>query len=283
MKQRYNTKDKEYQVYTDFFIRYKMASRVLNPNDMPGIDSIFFDKQNITIELLTRLGDQHGKYLQGKTETTAYLPYLELRLIEIDKRFKAYQKQRLDTGYDEPQDMPKHLLEEKLNYQARLDVTDVEIENLTKRLKSVKDEDEKKEDDHVLEYGLLGNGRFWGTQAPTLDLMNVLRFIDGQKISQTADGLLILNDTRSPYSGMSVACYRALCNTWRDVQKKLNRERLKKLQLKAKEQGLPMPAHLPARGPIKVSKNSLLAWPSGVKNYLTEPEESSVSIKRTKK
>ncbi len=282
MKQRYTTKDKEYQTYTDFYIRYKMSSRVLNPNDMPNMDSIFFDKENITTELLTRIGDQFGKYFRGNTETTAYIPYLELRLAEIEERFKAYQKQRVNTGYPEPQEMPKELLKEKLNWQARLDVTDVEIENLTKRLKSFKDEDEKKEEDHVLEYGLLGNGHFWGSQAPTLDLINILKEIDGQRITQTSEGLLIINDSRSLYSGMSVANYRALCNTWRDVQKKRSREKLKALQLKAREEGLPMPAHLPARSPVKVSKNSLPAWPEGIKNYLEEPEESSTVIKRTK-
>lgn len=285
MKQKYTTKDPEYQTYTNFYIRYKMGSRVLNPNDTPGMDSIFFDKENITTELLTRLGDQFGKYFRGSSEVTAYVPYLELRLIEIDERFKAYQRQRVNTGYPEPTDMPKHLLEEKLNYEARLDITNVEIEFLTKKLKAFTDVEEEKIEGECLEYGCLGNGRFHGTHAINQDLINVLKEIDGQRITQTTDGLLIINDSRSPYSGMSVASYRGIiCNQFRDERKKIEREKLKRLKVRAREEGLPVPSHTPARSPIKVSKSSLPAWPEeGVRNYLTEPEEdSSSSMKRTK-
>lgn len=285
MKQRYTTKEKEYQTYTDFYIRYKMSSRVLNPNDVPGMDSIFFDKENITTELLTRIGDQHGKYMRGGSEQTAYITYLELRLAEIDKRFKAYQKQRVNTGYPEPTEMPKELLKEKLNYQARLDVTDVEIEFLTKKLKAFTDAEENKTDGEVLEYGLLGNGRYHGTHATNPDLINVLKEIDGQRITQTSSGLLIINDLRSPYSGMSVTDYRELCAVWYQQDKIHRNRKLKALKARAKEEGLPVPSHLAARAPCKVSKSSLLTWPEGVRNWLEDPEEdsSSSSMKRTKK
>jgi hypothetical protein len=284
---RYNTKDAEYQIYTDNFIRYKMQSNILNSGDMPGMDTIFFDRENIKSELLTRVGDENGKYLRGKRESTAFIPYLEIQLEAIEQKWKDYQKRKLNSGYPKPTEWPKELLNEKLKFQARLDVTQSEVDALTKKLKEFKDVEEQKTDNNVLEYGCIGHGHFHGTRAADPDLINTLKEIDGQTISQTGDGLLIINDSRSIYFGLSVADYRGkVCKQFINEQRQRDREKLKKLQLKAREEGLPLPKQLVARGPVKISKSSLPPWPEGCRNYLTDPEEersSSYTPRRTKK
>lgn len=285
MKRRYEQKDKEYEVWNNFFIRYKMGSRIFNPNDTPGMDSIFFDKENITTELLTRIGDQFGKYMRGKTVNTAYIPYLNSMLEEIEKRFKAYQIKRVSAGYSEPTEMPKELLKEKLNYQARLDITDLEIENLTKRLKSFTDIAETKTDGDVLAFGLQGSFHLLGTHASNPDLMDTIREIDGQNCSLLPSGILIISDKRSPYNGLEVKTYRELCQTWKEEQKAKEKAKLKKLQIQCEEEGKLKPTRLPVRFGVRYSLSSLPAFPEGVRNYLTEPEEdssSSSSMKRTK-
>jgi hypothetical protein len=283
---RYTSKQKDYQTYTDFYRRYKMASNILNQSGTPDINSVFFDKVNIKTELLTRIGDQYGKYQRGGSEMTAYLPYLNKMLEIIEERFKAHQKQRLNAGYAEPTEMPRELLKEKLNYEARLDITNVEIEFLAKRLKTFTDVEEAKTDGEVLQFGCVASCHFHGTQALTIDLINILKEIDGQKIGQTSSGLLIIRDERSPYNGMSVADYRGtICNQFLAERKALDRERLKKLKALAREEGLPIPHQLSPRGPVKVSKSSLPKWPDSVRNYITEPEtedSSGTIMKRTK-
>lgn len=285
MKKRYEPKHPYHDIYNDYLCKFLRDSVILNTGreEIANENTVILDTPNTKLELLRRIGNQFGLYQRGGGELVADIPYNKSKLNEVEERWKAWKRQKLNEGKDEPTEYPKHLLEAKLKLEAKLDTLEREVEVLTKKLTEIREADESKTDGEVLEYGLLGNGKFWGSQAPTLDLMNVLRFIDGQKISQTKDGLLIINDERSIYSGMSVANYRNLCNIWRDTQKKKAREKLKVLQVKAREEGGLIPSHLAARAPFKISKNSLPDWPEGVRNYLEEPEESSTIMKRTKK
>ncbi len=129
--------------------------------------------------------------------------------------------------YSEPTEYPPHILEAKLKTEARIDIFLKEVEVLQKKLSEIKEAEDEIIDGECLAFGLRAEGKFFGTRAPTEDLMNVLRSIDGQRTALTKDNLLIINDTRSPYNGMSVASYRALCNVWKAEGKKMERERLK--------------------------------------------------------
>lgn len=287
MKRRYEQKHPYYEIWNDFVTKYQRDSVILNQGNegIANANTIILDTQNTKLELLRRIGDQKGQYIRGGGFLVADIPYNEGKLNEVEERFKAWKRQKVNEGRNEPTEYPKHLLEEKLKLEAKLDTLNREVEVLTKKLSEIREAEETKTDSEVLAYGLLGSGHFWGSQAPTLDLMNVLRFIDGQKITQTKDGLLIINDERSIYSGMSVANYRALCNVFYQGQKQKNRDKLKALQIKARAEGGLVPSHLAARAPVRISKNSLPDWPEGVKNYLEEPDDSSstTELKRTKK
>lgn len=285
MKQRYDTKHPHYEAYTDFFMRYKVESNILNAGaqSRPSAYTVLWDKVNIENEILKRVGDSKGKYMQSGLENTAYIPFVEMQLNEIDRRFKTYQRKRLNMGYSETDEMPSDLLKEQLKKQARLDVIKSEVEVLNKKLKEYTDVIEKDEDERVLEYGLQGSGVFHGTKAKNPDLINVLKEMDGQRLELNADGLLIIKDKRSPYNGMSVADFRALCVVYKQMRREQDRAKLKRLQAEAREQGLPVPQQLPAHSLKKVNKKSLPDWPEGVRNYLEVNEDSESSLTRTKK
>jgi len=282
MKKRYDTKSPYHEVYNNFYCRYQNESSILNTgrNEIPSAHSIFYDRENIKIELLRRIGDQKGQYFKEGRQSTAYIPFVEMKLAEIEERFENHKRHRVNEGYIEPKEMPKELLKERLQFEARLDVLNGECDILQKKLKEYADIEEIESASHVLEYGLQGSGHFHGTKASDPDLINVLKEIDGQRITQTESGLLIINDKRSPYSGMSVADYRSLCNVYKEQLRAADKAKLKQLQIESKERGELVPEHLPFRTPHKVSLKSLPAWPEGVKNHLMYEEESS-SLRKT--
>jgi hypothetical protein len=101
-------------------------------------------------------------------------------------------------------------------------------------------------------------------------MINVLKEIDGQIITQTEEGLLIINDPRSPYSGLSVFEYYALCKVYYSQQKQKERDKLKQVQEQCRLEGKTVPNHLGVQAPHKVSRSSLPKFPAGVKNWLKE-------------
>ena len=57
------------------------------------------------------------------------------------------------------------------------------------------------EDSKLLRYGPVGTGR--------IGEGNVLCILDGQTVKPNSEGILAIDDDRSPYNGMTVADYKA--------------------------------------------------------------------------
>jgi hypothetical protein len=264
----------DYPVYNNAVDMYSIQSDILNGGGMaPGLHSILMTKDNMTGLLIELEGDKDGDFRRDDEYERAAIPFIKGKLKELEKRFIEYQNSQVKQGYEEPCEMPQRMLDEFYTLQARLTVLIAESEELRKRLQVYKDKEQQEDDSKVLFYGLQG----WATFHTDPRLLNILQFIDRQRITQTEDGLLIINDNRSPYSGMSVADYRSLCKTYYEQQKIKEREKLKQVQEECRIEGNPIPNHLGAHALHRVSRESLIPWPDGVKNYLAK--ESSPFIK----
>lgn len=255
----------DFPVYNNAVDLYLVQSDILNGGSMNiGLHSIIMTKGNMEGLLIEIVGDKDGNFRRDNEYQRAAIPFIKSKIRELEKRFVAYQSAQLKEGYEEPEVMPQRMLDEYYTLQARLTVLLAEAEELTKRLQLYKDAEQKEDDSKVLQYGLRG----WATFHTDPRLLNILQYIDGQRITQTEEGLLIINDPRSPYSGMAVADYRALCKVFFEQQRQKERDKLKLVQGQCRAEGKPVPNHLGAHGMTKVSRESLPKFPASVKNWL---------------
>jgi hypothetical protein len=234
---------KDYPLYNDTVDRLMLQSAVLNSGSdtRPSVHTIFWDETTVRGYLMEIEGDKDGQYFQSGEYYTAKKVKVLVELKKIEDAFVRYKKRRLGEGYEEPTEMPNEMLNEYYTWQARLTVLEAESEFLHKKLKEYTDKKQSEDDNRVLAFGLQGHGKFHGIRASNPDLENVLREMDGQKIAFSAEGVLIISDSRSPYNGMAVFDYRKLCDEWRkDLTKK------------------------------KILRSFRPAWPTGAKNYLEE-------------
>jgi hypothetical protein len=276
-------KEKEYgtnvnATYSESYVGFRNASKILNAERIPNVHSIIADKETMSSLLIELVGNNNGEYMEDGDWRTAFIPTTRGKLGIIKAEFEARKKQARNEGRQELTAMPDDLLVRKYTQEARLDVYLEEKDLLEERLKALAEVKEER-DNKMLVYGLQGTGKFWGTGAPSKELVRVLHFIDGQECGQTADGLLIIIDDRSPYRGMAVVDYRVLCMEWYKSRKQMAKEKLKIAQAEARERGIPLPGSY-AMPNVKVPLSSLPKWPSGVRNWLKA--ESSTARVRTK-
>jgi hypothetical protein len=265
------TKFPEYNKAVD---RYMMASKVFNggADKIPSVHTVFFDKRNMEAYMLELSGDpESGKYIKrGGEVVLALIPSHKARLNEIAKQFEKYKVNRVNQGFEEPSEMPKELLSELYDTSAKLTVYEGEYEELSKHLSEYADEEHENDDDKVLQWGLRQHGKLRNNQ---------LESIDSQRCSQTEDGIIIIDDARSPYNGMAVSDYRKLARQWQLDREDADRKKLLRVQAEAKEKGERIPQALPVKSMHRVNINSLPKWPEFAKTHLINSDSDSFITK----
>jgi hypothetical protein len=263
----------KFPVYNNAVDRYMVESDILNGGNMkPNIHTVIMVRENMQGLLIELEGDNDGVFIRDGNYERAAIPFIKTKIREIENKFTDYQDQQVKEGYEMSEVMPIQMLNEYYEHQARLTVRQAEADELRRRLQVYKDREQKEADSTFLQYGLRGIAHFWGFEAPDKSMINVLKEIDGQRITQTSDGLLIINDPRSPWSGISVCDYRVLVKAFFESERQRENEQLKKVQEQCKADGKAIPNHLGAHGMRKIRRESLPKWPEGVKNWLAKDE-----------
>lgn len=289
MKKRYNNKHQYFPLYDSYCDGFLMESVILNGGNDKRItvNTIFWDKENCRKVLQEYRGDEQGLWKRRGEETIAHIPNAKYELAQVEKAFVRYQTNRVNLGYAKSDEYPFELLDKKLYWEARLDVMDAEVEALEKKIASFVEKVEETDDSKVLAYGLQGSGKCWGSTAPSRNLTRVMKIIDGQNVYLTGDGLLIIKDSRSPYNGMALVDYRALCVQWQSDRKVQARAKLVQIQAECKSKGFPVPESFvfPFK---KVDKKSLPPFPANAVNHLekqevNEDKEDSSKLTRSRK
>ena len=243
MEKRYNKNDKDFPIYMDFLINYKVGSFILSPNNqsaIAGSHTFFRTKENLKAELFKIIGNEKQKYLDSWNDWQfAYLPSAINELKEIEEEFISFSEQKVNMGFVKPTEYPKNLLLKKLKTEARHDILILEKERIEKELSEYKEVDEQKSESAILKDGAKGIGR---------TLNSVLVEIDGLKVSKNDEGNLILNDDRKPeWKGYLVSDYyifvvdifkRACNQKQKEIQVQIDKGELKESEIsKGKKQG----------------------------------------------
>ncbi len=258
----------KYPFYNDLVDRYMQQSEILNGGSMQiGVHSTIWDKEAILGHIAQIEGDEKGLYLRNGEKHMAYKPFVQMKLDQLESDFEEFKRSRRNQGHEIPEVMTPKMLEQYYTYKARMTVIEEELAELNKRLKSYTSEEQKEDDSMLLKYGLQEVSKCHGLNAEDPSLIDVLKIIDGQKVEMTEDNVLIINDSRSPYSGMLVSDYRKLCKQWKNEVKQIQLDEFVKIQDRCRAEGLPIPK-IPIRALRKVSKGSLPKWPEWAVNHL---------------
>lgn len=267
MKREFAPRDK-YPVYYDEIDKLMVNSQILNGGSMRiNTHTTLWDKENIKAQLLELCGEEDGYYLLNGKLAHAVIPSLLKRLAEMEKRFEYYKETCKNEGRKMPETMPTDMLTDFYKIKARITVAEEEENMLRKQLQKFENKEIAKDDSRVLEYGLQCVATFHGTRAEDPRLMNVIKEIDGQTVKQTKDGYLVIDDSRSPYTGMLVSDYRKLAEQWREQVRQKEANAFKLLCESYKEQGLRIPAGASVTGISPVPRSELPEFPKWAKKY----------------
>jgi hypothetical protein len=233
---------KSYPAYNNTLDHLIMNSSILNndANDIHSVHSTMWNRSSLEYYLAQRIGDEDGFIVLNGRKELASMPFVKGQLDQLDKNFAQFKADKVKAGFKVPDLMPAHLMEEYYTLHARLTCLQMEAENLQKRLSEFKDAEDEESDSMLLKYGLQARGKLHD---------GILVLIDGQKCEQTREGIIIINDPRSPYTGMAVEDYRELCKTFQASRKENEKNRLRQLQREAKEKGNNIPKQLPVSAP----------------------------------
>jgi hypothetical protein len=256
---RYRTE--QHPLYDNLIVKFRNGSSILNPEKIPSVHSIMWDRSTLLSYLRTYKGsEKDGTYKGSEKEyVMAIIPGIEEQLKALEDAFAGYQLQRTDQGFAKPEDWPKELLDKKLQLEAKLDVAKEELAKIEGKLNSMREKEENADDSKVLKYGPVCTGRLF---------QGILVELDSQIIGKI-DDTLIIRDKRSPYNGMAVADYRDLSRRWLAEIRRADAEILKQRQAKALSEGRPVPRSHSSISPVTRVKRELLPmWPVGIQNYL---------------
>lgn len=231
----------KFAIYNNEVDKLMIESNILNggSSGIPSAYTIFWDRNNCLDELFKIEGDANGKYISENKTSPCLKSQVQKLLDQIDSKFISYKESRVKQGYESPTEMPELMLTEFYRLHAKMTVLDAEADELRKRLKSFDESKKQEDDDKVLMYGPLGAGKLKD---------GILVRIDGQKVTESKDGIMVINDERSPYSGMSVVHYRRLCREYQ-ASKDHSGKYVKALR--------------------RVSRERLPEWPEWAINYAT--------------
>ena len=187
-----------YPVYSDAFDRGRINSEILNPTKNAGVHTEFLDKKTLELMKYKYKGDEEG-WVNLPEQDLGHIPAQHQHLADIEKKFEDIQQTAVNEGRYPLDKMPPELFREKLLAFAKVDVMLEELELIDKMIQEWKEPVKELETAMVLKYGPRGTGRL---------RFGIVDVLDGQKCGQTADGLLIITDPKSPYRHMAVADYR---------------------------------------------------------------------------
>lgn len=175
-------------------VRRHSISSAMSMNDKNGLER--------TLAYLKGSKRHPGQYFNPEAATwnESLLPRTKKKLQEVEESFKSYQLEKVNWGLRKPKEWPEHLLNERYEAEARLDVVMAEIDHVEKKLKDWTEKENKK---RVLPRGL----QQAAIGVPILE-------IDGQNVSKMK-GILVIDDDYSPYDGMAVFDYRDMANKWK--------------------------------------------------------------------
>ena len=254
----------DFPAYNNALNYLLVNSNILNTgNDLPSVHSEFWDKQNIIFHIAELQGDSDGNYIHQGSKLKALIPLTQVKIDVLKKKFEEIKKVKVKQGYAAPQIMSKEIMDEFYSLNARLTCHEAELEFLKKKLEEYTDKDQKEDDNLMLVYGL---------QAYCKLYENILISIDGQKVSEI-DGIMVIDDKRSPYHGLAVEHFRELVKRYQADRKKANQEKLLRMQEEARSKGNFVPKQLPVKSPSRVSISSLPPYPMEYKNYLIEKKQ----------
>ena len=208
-------KDKRYNVYHDEIDRLMINSQILNGGkEKPSIHTIFWDKQNIQGQLLTIIGNNKGLYKRENTEHIAFIPFVQLKLQELEDKFQKHCKQQTRQGHSRPKEMPPDMLKERLLLEAQLIVYQEEVVELQRRLKLNTDKEQEISYSNVLKSGPAGHSRVEDGVIVELDGMTVKEFRE----DEDAEPVLIIDcdhPKAKPFDGYSTSdYYRYISTPW---------------------------------------------------------------------
>jgi hypothetical protein len=245
-------------------IRLRDRSHILTGQNQWNVHSvILWDPQTTEYERLKLIGNEKGLYFYHGDWHLAFLPFVRQRKEELNQDFKRIQQQAKNLGKEAITVMPQEMADKLDNLIAQEDVLLEEVAALNTKLKEFSEKVEKEDTSKILLYGLKLSGKFHGLRAAP-EMMNVLCELDGQRIVQDAEGLLIIDS--GPYRGMDVPSYRKLAEKWRKDRLAADKQKLLRLQAEAKEAGRPIPNLLPSTS-RKVDPRNLPAWPEWAVNH----------------
>lgn len=252
--------------YHNLVDRLMLASKIFNggAEKIPSIHTIFWDKKGIEAYMMELSGGESGKIIKNGEVMLGRIPAEKARLNEIARQFENYKVNRVNQGFEEPQSLPIDLQNEYYETHARLTVYESELEELTKHLSEYVDEEEAKDDDKVLQWGLRGFSHLKN---------GICEEIDGQKCDFIGDVLCIV---KSPiYAGLSLPDYRKLSKNWLLEREDYARKKLLRIQQEQKLAGKPIPEQLPASSMKRVNISSLPKFPEWAINHLINIESDS--------
>jgi hypothetical protein len=200
---RYTQKDSEFEVYNDFYCRYKVASKILNPGSeiAPSIHTQFWTKSSLQSELFRYFGDEKGKRSDSfGAVLSAYIPSLNNQLSEVEKQYQNLCEQAKREGKEKPV-WPIELFKKKMKLEASLDILNLEAEKIKSELEKIQDVQEETDETQLLKNGPRGLGTLRDGKLQTIDGMNV---------TENEEGLLIISDNREKakaFNGYSTADY----------------------------------------------------------------------------
>ena len=213
-------KNQKFGTYHKHYDRYRINSYIFNGGGrQPSFDTVFWTKNRVVSEIAWIEGNDKGMVYNKNTseESLALMPLVKEQLKELQKRFKRYQQQRVNEGHFRPAEMPNEMLNERLQLEARLDVYAEELNELKKRLKTFKEEEDQEHKQLLLAYGVSGSGSLHD---------GTLVELDGQTVSLNSNNMLVINDPLSPYDGLLIADYReCISKPWRIATEKLRNEK----------------------------------------------------------
>ena len=248
-------------LYDKVYSRLRVQSWILNGgvrNQNFATAGRMESEQAIMITKLSLIGSKEGKYYDAENQEwiIARVPYWKAVLEKVDADFKIYSQERVNQGYARPSEMPTNLAEKQAEAEAALDIIEDELALCNRLLKEYSEKVSVIRDENMLKRGLQQSGKLRG---------GFLVEMDYQRVGINADGILIIDDSNSPYDGMGVTDYRALANKWmaefQDKCSKAANERAEEIRRKGKS-NIALPSRMDT-----IPREQLPKWPNGVVNY----------------
>ncbi len=182
-----------------YFCRYnvrKEQSPVLNPTKY----SLNWTALSLSDENGLRRGLEEYERRGNPDAASDYYGKIQIAEMAAEKKeeeFERFKQQKVNLGYRPPTEMPSDMRERYEEALAELDVVKEEACKIKSALLKWGKKKQEDSDRQVLYYGPIGHGKG-----------DPLREIDGQTVKQNKNGILNIDDHRSPYNKMRVVDYR---------------------------------------------------------------------------